>query len=225
MTSSTHERTLIGSTPRGGAGGRFVTATSRSCSGSSRRADMLAGAYHEHRQTMHAVAREICGPELAADVVQDAFLRVLREDKFDPSRSSIRTYLLTVTRSVAIDYVRRDSAARARDDRHARSTLRRTEVDDATAAVLDTEAREQVAAAINRLSPRERELIVIAFHERLTYREIAVRLNMPEGTVKSRIRLALLKLRFHLSEYYARPATASVSAGDEHEAHRPSSAE
>jgi len=71
--------------------------------------------------------------------------------------------------------------------------------------------------------PRERELIVIAFHERLTYREIAVRLNMPEGTVKSRIRLALLKMRFHLSEYYARPAAAPT--GDEHDEHRPSNAE
>ena len=58
----------------------------------------------------------------------------------------------------------------------------------------------------------------------LTYREIAIRLNIPEGTVKSRIRLALLKLRFHLSEYYARPAAAAAT-GDEHDAHRPSSAE
>ena len=185
---------------------------------------MLASAYHEHRQTMLAVAREICGPELAADVVQDAFLRVLREGTFDPSRASIRTFLLTVTRSVAIDYLRRDSAARARDDRHARSNLRRAEIDDATTTVLDAESREQVTAAINRLSPRERELIVIAFHERLTYREIAVRLNMPEGTVKSRIRLALLKMRFHLSEYYARPAAAPPT-GDEHDEHRPSNAE
>jgi len=225
MTSSMHERSLIRSSPSAGAGGRFVSTGSRHRANPSRRADLLAGAYHEHRQTMHAVAREICGPERAADVVQDAFLRVLREGKFDPSRSSIRTYLLTVTRSVAIDYLRRDSAARARDDRHARSTLRRVEVDDATAAVLDTESREQVAAAVNRLNPRERELIVIAFHERLTYREIAVRLNMPEGTVKSRIRLALLKLRFHLSEYYARPATAAAATVEEHDAHKPSSAE
>jgi RNA polymerase sigma-70 factor (ECF subfamily) len=173
---------------------------------------------------MLAVAREICGPELAADVVQDAFLRVLRERKFDPSRSSIRTFLLTVTRSVAIDYVRRDTAARARDDRHARSSLRRAEVDDAIATVLDAESRQQLTAAVNRLSPRERELIVIAFHERLTYREIAVRLNIPEGTVKSRIRLALVKMRVHLSEYYARPATSDAT-GDEHDAHRPSNAE
>jgi len=179
---------------------------------------------------MHAVAREICGPELAADVVQDAFLRVWREGKFDPQRSSIRTYLLTVTRSVAIDYVRRDTAARARDDRHARSNSHHLEADDATTFVLDTEAREQVAAAVNRLSARERQLIVIAFHERLTYRQIAVRLNMPEGTVKSRIRLALLKLRFHLSDYYARPSKAGgidelVDADAEHAEHKPSSAE
>jgi len=223
MTSSTHDRSLIRPTSRGGAGGRFVAATSRHHTNSTRRADLLAGAYHEHRQTMLAVAREICGPELAADVVQDAFLRVLREGKFDPSRSSIRTYLLTVTRSVAIDHVRRNNAVRARDDRHARSSLRRAEVDDAIATVLDAEAREQVTAAVNRLSQRERELIVIAFHERLTYREIAVRLNIPEGTVKSRIRLALLKMRFHLSEYYARPAT--TGAGEEHDEHRPSNAE
>jgi RNA polymerase sigma-70 factor, ECF subfamily len=147
------------------------------------------------------VAREICGPEFASDVVQDAFLRVWREAKFDPTRSSIRTYLLTVTRSVAIDYLRHDMAAKARDDRHARSSKHPLEADDVTGGLLQTEARQQVVSAVNQLSEREREVILIAFHERLTYRQIALRLNIPEGTVKSRIRLAMLKLRFQLRDY------------------------
>jgi hypothetical protein len=48
---------------------------------------------------------------------------------------------------------------------------------------------------------------------------------MPEGTVKSRIRLALLTLRFHRSDYYARPSVASAASVTEHDAHTPSSAE
>lgn len=149
---------------------------------------------------MYGTARRICGDDLAADVVQEVFLRVWKDDKFDHERASIRTYLLTMTRGVAVDSVRKSLATRNRDDRHAVGNPVIDDDDDGR-SILALEAHQYVRVALEALSPNEREVLVIAFYERLTYRRIAERLGIPEGTVKSRARIGLIKLRHHLREF------------------------
>jgi RNA polymerase sigma-70 factor (ECF subfamily) len=158
----------------------------------------LVVAFRENRHAMYRIARRICGDDGAPDVVQEVFLRVWRSRAFDESRGTMRSYLLTITRGVALDMVRHRAAAQRRD----RSSSRGATVasDETGLLVLRNEEKGLVGAALDLLSGNEREVIVAAFFGGLTYREIADELSLPEGTVKSRIRVAMTKLRYHLRE-------------------------
>lgn len=161
--------------------------------------ESLAAAYQDHGGAVYGVARGICGSRLADDVVQEVFVHVWRHpEKYDPARGTLRTFLLTVARSTAIDHLRSDSARRAREERSARTAVRaETTVDG---PVLRQERDARVVRAINDLPARERDAIVMVFYGHLTYREAAVALRLPEGTVKSRIRSGLRRLRSRLIE-------------------------
>lgn len=159
---------------------------------------LLVAAFSANRLAMYRVARRVCGEDEAADAVQEVFLRLWRDDTFDSSRSSIGAYLTMLTRSAAIDIVRRNTARRARDERHQRLT--RPIVDEADHHLLGDLNREHVGVALDALNPIEREIIRAAFFEHCTYRQVSVRLGIPEGTVKSRARLAMAKLRYQLRE-------------------------
>ena len=162
------------------------------------RAAILIRAFRDNRHAMYAVARRTCGDDCAADVVQEVFLRVWRSFAFDPARGSMRSYLLTVTRGVAVDMVRRNAAARRRDC----IGTQRTDLtdDDSDGAMWRAADKSRVDAALDLLHAREREVVLAAFYDGLTHRQIAVRLALPEGTVKSRIRVAMTKLRYHLRD-------------------------
>jgi RNA polymerase sigma-70 factor (ECF subfamily) len=161
------------------------------------RTALLIPAFRDNRHAMYRAARSICGDDCAADVVQEVFLRVWRSFAFDPTRGSMRSYLLTVTRGVAVDMVRRNAAARRRD---CVGTQRTATTDDADGAMWRDADKSRVDAALDLLHAREREVVVAAFYDGLTHRQIAVRLALPEGTVKSRIRVAMTKLRYHLRD-------------------------
>jgi RNA polymerase sigma-70 factor (ECF subfamily) len=163
------------------------------------RAAILVPAFRDNRHAMYAVARRTCGDDCAADVVQEVFLRVWRSFSFDPLRGSIRTYLLMTTRGVAIDMVRTNVAARRREQIGAECSVV-THDDDDGLAMRWAEERDRIGAALKLLHSREREVIVAAFFDGRTHREIAQLLSIPEGTVKSRIRNAMTKLRYHLRD-------------------------
>ena len=185
------ERVMQGAIdPRMGSGGVLSRTTDLT--------DELTRAFRENRMIMYGVARKICGDDAAADVVQEVFIRVWRTSGFDSGRASMRSYLLTVTRGVAIDSLRYRTAIQRRDDRHGRHEPSIS--DEVDHALLARETRAQVTAAVARLNPNERAVIVAAFYNGLTHREIASRLGLPAGTVKSRIRLAIAKLRVQLGD-------------------------
>ena len=148
---------------------------------------------------IYAIARRICGEAAAADVTQEVFVRVWTNGHlFDETRGNLRQYLCTVARGVAIDHLRRQAAQLQRDDRHA---LARTgETWDALRGLIDAETAERVRRALGRLHSTERDVIMAAFYRDMTYREVAIRLGIAEGTAKSRIRTALLKLRVELAD-------------------------
>jgi RNA polymerase sigma factor (sigma-70 family) len=150
----------------------------------------LADRYGEEiRQTALRLTRS----EVAAqDITQEVFLRIARTGGFDPCRGSIDGWLQMVTRNTAIDWIRREAA-------HQRRVIRVGAMHSATVVVVEdtVTARAQAADvrdAVARLPPPELEVISLAYFDGLTYRQIALRLDLPEGTVKSRIRRALTRL-------------------------------
>jgi RNA polymerase sigma-70 factor (ECF subfamily) len=160
----------------------------------------LTEAFRENRRLIYDIARRICGDDSAADVTQEVFLRLWRRpEMFDPDRGTMRRYLVTLSRGVAIDFLRRETARKRRDDRGSRGG----EVDaDVSVRAVREEAVGRVVIALASLSQLERDAIVTAFYEDLSYREVASRLGLPEGTVKSRIRLGLQKMRCELHDLH-----------------------
>ena len=136
---------------------------------------------------------------LGEDVVQEVFVRTWHDPgRFDPARGTMRSFLLAQVHGRAVDLLRAESARRAREEREA---LRSPDVDiDLEREVVQLTEAEAVRHALSTLSDGEREAIELAYFGGHTYREVAVLLEQPEGTVKSRIRAGLLRLRAALIE-------------------------
>jgi RNA polymerase sigma factor (sigma-70 family) len=138
--------------------------------------------------------RIVADPTLAEEVVQDTFLALWRRPgAFDPQRGSMQSFLLGVARNKAVDLVRKEESARRTKDA---LVAEFGAVPDAL-VVGDpgVEERQEVRAALAKLSGVQREAIVLAYFGGRTYREVAVELGIPEGTAKTRLRDGLMKLR------------------------------
>lgn len=164
------------------------------------RNDALAEVYRRHAPALFGLARRIlAGRDLAEEVVQEVFLRLWNQpDRFDPARGSLRTYLLTQTHGRSVDLIRAEASRRAREERDARLTAESGY--DLEREVWDLTQAEHVRTALARLTDGERRAIELAYFGGHTYREVAVLLREPEGTVKSRIRSGLSRLRGALVE-------------------------
>jgi RNA polymerase sigma-70 factor (ECF subfamily) len=162
-------------------------------------AGSFAAIYEQHAKGVYSTAFRVLGRAAdAEDVTQDVFLRLWQSPGvFDPRRSPIGAFLRLMARSRALDVWRQGQAAgRARDrlgERSKRDDVRREERPD-EAAELD-ELRRSVRAALRRLPPEQREALVLAYWGGLTGRELADRSGLPFGTARSRVRLAIEKLR------------------------------
>ncbi|MBA2326720.1 MAG: sigma-70 family RNA polymerase sigma factor [Actinobacteria bacterium] len=164
------------------------------------REEALAEVYRRHAGASFALAHRILTQRnLAEDVVQEVFLRLWNQpDKFDAGRGSLRSYLLAQTHGRSVDLVRSESSRRVREEREARSTAAAGY--DLEREVWDLALEEHVREALAALSDGERAAIELAYFGGNTYREVAELLDEPEGTVKSRIRSGLLRLRGALVE-------------------------
>jgi RNA polymerase sigma-70 factor (ECF subfamily) len=160
----------------------------------------LAELYRRHGGTALALARRVLADRvLAEEVVQEVFVRVWRDPgRFDPERGSMRAWLCAQVHGRSVDLLRADTARRAREERDAFRTPMVD--DDLERAVVELTESEAVRRALASLSPAERDAIELAYFGGHTYREVAVLLEQPEGTVKSRIRAGLLRLRAALIE-------------------------
>lgn len=157
-------------------------------------ADALAAAYRSHGSAVCAAAGRICGPGLAEDAAQEVFLNLWRDPStFDAGRGSLRAYLLVQAHARAVD-VLRSGSARGRRERRWSSEACRSEppLQDGP---LEGALREEVRDALLALPEQERAPLVLAYFAGCTYREAARLLGEPEGTVKSRIRSGLRRLR------------------------------
>jgi RNA polymerase sigma-70 factor (ECF subfamily) len=155
----------------------------------------LAEVYRRHGRAVYGLARRVLRDAgEAEDVTQEVFLRLWREpDRFDPGRGSLRSFLLAQAHGRAVDAVRSSSSRRSRESREAARTARAEY--DMQHEVWDLALADQVAQAMGELSEDERRAIQLAYFDGHTYREVARVLEQPEGTVKSRIRSGLRRLR------------------------------
>jgi RNA polymerase sigma-70 factor, ECF subfamily len=165
------------------------------------RDDALAEAYRRHGGAVMGLARRVTGDATEAeDVTQDVFVRLWdHPDRFDPCRGTLRTYLLTLTHSRAVDNVRSRSARFRREQQDAQSSVAAGY--DVDLEVRDLALADQVAHAMTSLTDDERRAIELAYFEGHTYREVAVLLAQPEGTIKSRIRSGLRRMRRSLADH------------------------
>ena len=141
------------------------------------------------------VLRVIRNPAQAEEVTQEVFVELWRTAaRFDPTRGSVRTWAATMAHRRAVDRVRSEQSARNREVVDATRTVV-SEHDHVVEEVATNLDRERVAQALESLTDPQREAVTMAYYGGLTYREVAIRLDLPEGTVKTRIRDGLIKLR------------------------------
>lgn len=162
-----------------------------------------AGLYDRHSRALYSLILRILGDEgEAEDVLQEVFVQAFRQaGRYDAARGAVAAWLLMMARSRAIDRLR---------TRRTRVEGRTGEVQvlddlpdaqpDAASVMLDEEQTRLVREALGELPLLQRVAIELAYYEGLSHTEIAARLEQPLGTVKTRIRLGLLKLRDVLAE-------------------------
>jgi RNA polymerase sigma-70 factor (ECF subfamily) len=164
------------------------------------REDALAEAYRRHAGVAFALARRLLNDRvLAEEVLQEVFLRLWnRPERFDAERGSLRSYLLAQTHGRSVDLLRSETSRKRREERDAREPVEPR--DDIEREVVDLTVAEQVKQVVAGLPADERRAIELAYFGGHTYREVAVLLDTPEGTVKSRIRSGLRRMRHDLVE-------------------------
>jgi RNA polymerase sigma-70 factor, ECF subfamily len=164
------------------------------------RQDALAEAYRRHAGAVFGLAKRLLNDQARAEeIVQEVFLRLWNDpNRFDPDRGTLRSYLLAHCHGRSVDLIRSESSRRAREDRDAKATV---EVGyDIAHEVWDMALAGHVREALEQLPDGERAAIELAYFGGRTYREVADELGQAEGTVKSRIRSGLKRLRSQLVE-------------------------
>jgi RNA polymerase sigma-70 factor, ECF subfamily len=129
----------------------------------------------------------------AEDVAQETMLAVWRKaELFDPQKSGAATWIFTIARNLRIDQARRERHPEVPDDVLLEMADEQPSADTVVARADDG---ERIRAAVDALSPEQAEVIRLSFFADLAHSAIARRLSLPLGTVKSRLRLAMTKIR------------------------------
>lgn len=157
----------------------------------------LEALYDVHHRRAIGVAYQMLGNLAdAEETVQEAFLSVWRAGHtYDSERGGVEAWIVSVVRHRCIDVLR---ARRRRPVEQLDLTLQWPDQADPAADALQTLARDETRCALAGLPADQRETLDLVYFQGLTHREIALRLDLPLGTVKGRIRLALDRLRLNL---------------------------
>jgi RNA polymerase sigma-70 factor, ECF subfamily len=134
-------------------------------------------------------------PHQAEEVAQEVLLEVWRTAaRFDARRGSASAWVTTMAHRRSVDRVRSSQASRARDTASAASTGSR-EYDEVSERVENTLEAERVRHCLDGLTPRQRDAVTLAYYQGHTYPQVATLLKLPLGTVKTRMRDGLIRLR------------------------------
>jgi RNA polymerase sigma-70 factor, ECF subfamily len=158
----------------------------------------FSGLYDQLSPLVHGVVLKVVrDPAQAEEVAQEVFVELWRlAARFDGSKGSARTWAATLAHRRAIDRVRSEQSNRMRQDRDANQAVR--EHDVVAAEVESSMDQVRVRRALLQLSDLQREAVELAYFGGHTYKEVAVLLGVAEGTVKSRIRDGMIRLRDEL---------------------------
>jgi RNA polymerase sigma-70 factor, ECF subfamily len=162
----------------------------------------LSAVYDDHAGLVFGVARRVTRDEqLARDITQEVFTYLWElPDRVDLTRGSLRAYLAVVAHRRAVDEIRRN-------ERRVRTELAApvVEVEDGPETdVVEAAARQwcrsRLSAGLAQLPAEQRAAVKLAYFDGLTYKQVARALGIPEGTAKSRLRLAMARLRALLGD-------------------------
>ena len=155
--------------------------------------------YRRYSPPAYGLAYRLTGQQiLAQDVVHDAFMALWRApEAYDPARGAFRTFFLSLVHHRAVDTVRREERMRKRQERA--SNLEPVHDEDVADDVVDAaflgDRRLEVRAALQTLPPEQRQVLELAYFRGMTQVQIAEKVGIPIGTVKTRTLAAMKKLR------------------------------
>ncbi len=157
----------------------------------------LAALYDGTSKLVFGLVLRILGDRsVAEEVLFDVYTQVWRQAaRYDPARGGPLGWITTIARSRAIDRLRSDKPLQQEDELSDTTASRETSAASPETNAALAEMREIVRAALDRLSAEQREIIELAYYSGMTQTEIAAHLTLPLGTVKTRTRLAMMKLR------------------------------
>lgn len=158
--------------------------------------EALETVFNEYGGAIKSMALRVLRSEtLAEDTLQEVFVTFWNApEKYDPSRGTLRTFLITLAHRRAVDTVRSEEARFRREERVPEEVP--PSIDD---EVWSITLSDSVRAALEDLNEGEKEAITLAYFGGFSYVEVAAKLDAPEGTVKSRIRSGMRKLRISLA--------------------------
>jgi RNA polymerase sigma-70 factor, ECF subfamily len=165
--------------------------------------DAFASLYDATAGLVHGIVlRVVRDPAQSEEVVQEVFVEIWRlAPRFDGTRGTVTSWMATMAHRRAVDRVRSEQSSRNRVEREGARVV----VDDHDAAadpVVERDhsefERRRVRKALDRLTEMQREAVELAYFGGHTYREVAVLLGEPEGTIKTRIRDGMIRLRDEL---------------------------
>ena len=158
--------------------------------------------YERYSGVVYALALRIIGQSAdAEDIVVDSFWQVWQQAaNYDVSRGQLRSWIVTIARSRALDRLRVIRRTPTVDSEEA-DTARRVLASDDNPEQETWQAEQSaiVSAALAALPKEQREALELAYYQGLSQSEVAARLGEPLGTIKTRIRLGMMKLREQLS--------------------------
>jgi len=159
--------------------------------------DALGSLYDStNRAVFGLIVRVLNDPSAAEEVVLEVYTQVWRQAaNYDPRRGTPSAWLLTIARSRAIDRFRATDQTRRRQEPLSTVETARSDDADPEESASEAERRELVRGALESLPPEQREVIELAYFSGLSHSEIAARCSLPLGTVKTRTRLAMVRLR------------------------------
>jgi RNA polymerase sigma-70 factor (ECF subfamily) len=157
--------------------------------------ESFAAVYDRYSRSVYSLALKMLGdPQAAQEVAQEVFEAIWRGAKaFSPGRGNVRTWILAMAHHKTVDAMRRQRVRAA-------EPLSESQIgdDDVVAQALRSVEGAAVRAALASLSEAQRAVVILAYYGGYTQQEIAARLGIPLGTVKTRIRDGLLRLRDRL---------------------------
>ncbi|MBW4515821.1 MAG: sigma-70 family RNA polymerase sigma factor [Timaviella obliquedivisa GSE-PSE-MK23-08B] len=158
--------------------------------------------YDRHAGLVYSLALKVLShSQEAEDLTQDIFMNLSKSTAYEPSRGSLRTFLAILTRSRSRDRLRSRNTAATFLERWRVNKSHEMTTSSPFEQIFYAEQSQEVQAALAQLTEQEQQILRLAYYEGLSQSAIADRLSLPLGTVKSRSRRGLLKLRQTLKNY------------------------